>query len=130
MKRRAPTDLCSVRIPYGDPNYISSYSGWESSSNVATDAQGNFYVAGNVQGTIDLGDRTITSTGSYDALLLKYNESCELVWAKAYGAIGAEIAFSALAVGPDGEVVTTGMLYGTANFGAGAISSGFSSWGS
>jgi hypothetical protein len=120
------TVLCSVRIPYREPNYISSYNGWESSSNVGTDAQGNFYVAGNVQGTIDLGEQTVTSTGIYDALLLKYNESCELVWAKTYGAAGTEMAFSALAVGPDGELVVTGTMYGTANFGAGTISSGFS----
>ena len=118
--------LCSIAISYGEPNWISTYSGWEGNSNLATDAEGNLYVAGAVQGTLDVGGTTITSVGIADALLLKYDPECKLVWAKTYGTQSAQIGFGAIAVGPDGTIVVGGAISGDADLGIGPISSGFS----
>jgi hypothetical protein len=116
--------LCSVHIPYGEPNWITAQSGWEGNSNLATDAEGNLYLAGAFRGTFDLGAQTITSVGDYDGLLLKYDESCRLVWAKTYGAAGSHIFLGGVAVDPDGGVVVGGSIMGSADFGRGVVTSG------
>ena len=118
------TVLCSVRIPHGDPNWLSSYTGWEASSNLETDAEGNLYVAGALQGTVDVGGESLTSVGTHDGVLLKYDPSCKLLWAKAYGTSGAQIGLSSVAVGRSGEVVIGGSLTGAADLGRGPLASG------
>ncbi len=56
---------------------------------VALDAEGNVYIAGNFTGTSDFdpspGTTHLTSTGSFDAFLAKYDASGNLVWAHHMG---------------------------------------------
>lgn len=49
------------------------------------DAAGNLYVAGSSNGPIGEGPQTLPNAGSYDGLLLKYDGTGTLSWARAVG---------------------------------------------
>ena len=60
---------------------------------IATDGAGNSYVTGNFEDTATFGagepnETTLTSAGSSDILVAKYDPSGALVWAKRAGGTG------------------------------------------
>ena len=57
---------------------------------IATDPQGNIYVAGRFSGTATFGDTNspLTSYGDSDAFLAKYNNQGRLQWARKFGGVG------------------------------------------
>jgi hypothetical protein len=76
---------------------------------VDADARGNVYFSGEFAGTLQLGDRTLTSVGSDDMFLAKANRHGRVRWAIRLGAPGADIG-PELEVAPDGSSYLTGTL--------------------
>jgi hypothetical protein len=97
---------------------LSSQSG----NAVAFDLDGNIYLAGSFQGTIDFGGGPLTSAGSDDAFLVKLDPKGKQVWAKRYGGSSSE---AALFVGVDklGNVYASGTFSGSVDLGGGLLTS-------
>jgi hypothetical protein len=66
-------------------------AGW----GIGVDAAGNCYVAGFFEGSATFGTTPLTSAGQRDALLVKYDPSGNVVWARAGGGAGDDFAFGA-----------------------------------
>lgn len=75
---------------------------------VATDSEGNSYVAGYLGSTgVAIQDETISSLGGYDVLVLKFSPDGDLLWARTYGSATNDQA-KAIAVDNDGNVTVAG----------------------
>jgi hypothetical protein len=84
---------------------------------IGLDATGNIYVVGNFSNTVTFGTLpAITSAGSEDVFIVKYNSSGTALWLQKGG--GSSIDYGeAIAVEADGTVYVTGSFSGTATFG-------------
>src|SRR5262249_14657408 len=82
----------------------------------AHDGQGNTYVAGVFQGTVNfdpgVGTCDLTSAGGNDAFVAKYDSQGALVWARQAGSSGSDQGFG-VAVDSSGNVFVTGTFSGT-----------------
>jgi Beta-propeller repeat/Domain of unknown function (DUF5122) beta-propeller len=90
---------------------------------IAVDSAGNSYVSGFFAGsaTFGLGQlnaTTLTSAGSLDIFIAKYDPNGEPVWAKRAGGSSSDDAFE-IATDGAGNSYATGRFLGTATFGAG-----------
>lgn len=94
---------------------------WQRGYSIIADPSDNIYVTGYFESTIDLNpapspnDFPLTSKGLADIFIAKYDSGGNFLWGKQIGDTGNEMAFS-LAVGPSGNVYTTGHFYGTVDF--------------
>ena len=86
---------------------------------VKADAAGNVFLAGDFPFTVDFdpgpGTYNIATTGSIDAYVLKLNSSGDFAWAKVFAGTVADAA-KGLALDAAGNVYTTGIFQGTADF--------------
>jgi len=86
---------------------------------VAADVDGNAYVTGSFQGTVDFdpgtGTANLTSEGKQDVFVAKYDPTGALVWARSFGAGHNDRAYG-IAVADDGSVYTTGSFRRTVDF--------------
>ena len=97
---------------------------------VAVDASGNVLVTGSFQGTANFGGSNLTSAGSVDIFVAKYNGNGVHQWSKSFG---NTLADGGVAIAADrwGSVLVTGSFRGTVNFGgadltaSGTINDGF-----
>lgn len=88
---------------------------------VTFDKSGNLILVGSYSGSINLGAATLTSAGSSDVFVAKFNPVGQLLWAKSFG--DAEIqSASSVAVDSSGNVYLTGAFRGNINFGGGNLS--------
>ena len=90
---------------------------------IAIDSAGNSYVSGFFAGnaTFGLGDAnqtTLTSAGSLDVFVAKYDPNGELVWARGAGGSSSDDGFE-IATDGAGNGYVTGRFGGTATFGLG-----------
>ncbi len=83
---------------------------------VTSDQAGDSFVTGEFSGTVTIGSTTLTAQGTNDAFVAKYSPAGILVWAVDIGGAGALVQGNAIAVDSSGDVLTTGSLFGTANF--------------
>ncbi len=92
---------------------------------IAVDASGNIFVVGIFSGTATFGSTTITSCGSWDIYVLKYDASGNVLWLKNAGG-KLEDYGSGIALDGSGNVYITGSFTDTAVFDVGStvISSG------
>ena len=90
--------------------------------NVAVDAAGNTYVVGGFSGRISVGSTALTSSGSTDAFVAKYNRSGSVIWARKAGGVGDDFG-SGVAIDRHGNVHITGHFSMSATFGNLAITS-------
>ena len=86
-------------------------------NDVATDANGNSYVAGAIQTngpnpTARFGNFTLTGHGDYDWLIVKYDTLGNVVWAKNYGSTLGDIA-QGVALDSAGNIYVTGFFSST-----------------
>jgi len=88
----------------------------QDSGDVAIDASGNIYLAGTVSGSIDLGGLLLTSAGSNDALVAKFDPDGNVVWAKLFGDTLSQSA-TTIGVTQAGQVVVGGEFQGGINLG-------------
>ncbi len=84
---------------------------------MVVDAAGNSYVVGEFGGTIGLGNTTLQSAGSLDAMVAKYDAAGTLQWIRTFGGLALDRAI-AVALGPNGELAITGQFMGTVDFDA------------
>ncbi len=89
-------------------------SGADFARAVATDGQGNAYVASYFTGTVDF-DPSLTSAtgriaiGSYDIAVAKYDSTGALQWVNSIGGTDADVPF-AIKLAPDGGVYVAGYV--------------------
>ncbi len=95
----------------------------EIGAGVAVDANGSVYITGSFSGTADFdpspGVYNLTSAGNDDAFVSKLDAAGNFLWARQLGGTGVDYA-SALAADDAGNVYTTGLFDGTADFDPGA----------
>jgi hypothetical protein len=82
---------------------------------LTTDPSGSVYVTGYFSGTADFSGTPLTSAGSFDMFLAKYNTSGTLLWVTRNGDIGADIAYGAKV--RENLLQTSGYFAGTVIFG-------------
>jgi hypothetical protein len=92
----------------GQELYIRQFgtTAYDASNDVATDTEGNIFVAGSTAGAIDG-----TSAGNFDAFLRKYNSAGELQWSKQFGTSTGDTANGVVADAA-GNVWVTGQTDG------------------
>jgi Beta-propeller repeat len=90
---------------------------------VGTDGAGNVLVAAGFFGTVNFGGGALTSAGSEDIALLKYNSAGTFLWSKRIGGSGDEITMSLSADRTTGEFLIAGYFAGTVDFGGGRLTS-------
>ena len=85
---------------------------------VSTDVSGNCYVTGYFTGNAIFGSVPLSSAGYFDTdvLLLKYNPSGVLLWAKRAGGTANDIGYG-MDVTSSGQVIVCGVFQGTKSFG-------------
>jgi hypothetical protein len=85
---------------------------------VSTDVAGNCYVAGYFTGNSIFSGVPLSSAGYFDTdiILLKYNPSGLLVWARRAGGTANDIAYG-LDMTSNGQVIVCGVYQGTKSFG-------------
>ena len=100
---------------------------------LALDLSGNLVVTGSFNVTADFdpgsGTSNLTSAGSYDIFIAKYNSSGDFVWAKGMGGTDADVGNS-FAIDGSGNVVLTGYFNSTSDFDPGSGTSNLTSAGS
>lgn len=94
---------------YGDAN-------GQSGNALVFDKSGNLLVTGTFAGTINLGGTTLTSAGSDDVFVAKFNAGGQLLWAKSFGDSNVQTG-SGIGVDTNGNVYVTGNFKGSINFG-------------
>ena len=95
-------------------------SGAQSATAVAVDAAGNVYVAGGVDGAIDLGGGALVSAGGTDIFVAKFSETGQHIWSERFGAGGQQLV-SGLAVDATGNVTITGHYDGAFSIGGSSL---------
>jgi gliding motility-associated-like protein len=89
---------------------------------IKTDAKGNSYVTGYYYGTAFFGAQKVTSAGSQDVFIAKYDRNGNLRWVVSGGGAEADIG-NAINIDNKGDVVVTGQFTGTATFGTFTLTS-------
>ncbi|GAA4379717.1 hypothetical protein GCM10023186_17410 [Hymenobacter koreensis] len=89
--------------------------------NTATDPQGNVYVVGRFQHSVDFGSFTLTSAGDYDVYVAKIDPSGVYQWAHRFGNRAADNC-SGLVVDAAGNVYLAGSYRYSATFGTTTLS--------
>ncbi len=91
----------------------------DSPGGVALDTSGSVYTAGSFRGTADFdpgaGTFNLTSTGTWDAFIVKLDSAGNLAWAKQLGGTDGDVAFG-VALDAGGNVYTVGHFEETADF--------------
>lgn len=99
-------------------------SGGDVVYDVTLDDDGHVYVVGIFEGTADMdpgaGVYALTSAGSSDVFVSKFDTSGTLIWSKAMGGIYGDGSAATIAVDAAGNVYITGGFMGTADFDPGA----------
>lgn len=115
--------------PSGNVAWVKGIGGTgvDAGFGIALDAGGNISIAGNFSGTADFdagpGVFQLTSHGSFDAFLAKYDADGQLLWAHHLGGTQFEEA-RCLAVDGSGDIVLAGVFSGTADLDPGPGNTG------
>jgi len=100
---------------FGDPN-------WQDATAVAVDASGAVLVTGDFYGGVNFGGGTLTSAGSDDIFLAKYDAAGTHLWSRRFGDAGFQ-GTSVVAVDVSGNVFITGAFESSVDFGGGVLTS-------
>jgi outer membrane protein assembly factor BamB len=87
---------------------------------VAIDGKGNAIVAGALQGTASF-ERTLTSAGGKDVLVVKLSPDGEYLWSKSFGDTAPAQEAQTVSVGAGDAVLVGGVVDGSVDFGGGPI---------
>jgi hypothetical protein len=108
-----------------DGNYVWANTYGDASNQVpggvGADAAGNIVFTGGFQGMVDFGGGPITSSVSYDLLLVKLNDQGGHIWSKGFGNNASQIGGPLHILPASGEIILTGAAAGSINFGAGDL---------
>ena len=95
-------------------------SGDQELEEIAVDASGNSIIAGSFDVSVDFGGGTLTSAGNEDIFVAKFGPGGAHLWSKRFGDTNVQNGYG-VAADASGNAVITGILYGTADFGGGAL---------
>jgi FlgD Ig-like domain len=87
---------------------------------VTTDGSGDVIVTGFLGGTADFGGGPLTSAGSLDIAVAKFDVNGNHIWSRNFGDADQQQG-QAVAVDGSGDVVLTGRFWGTVDFGGGPL---------
>src|SRR5688572_23250737 len=88
---------------------------YDIANDIYTDANGNSYITGWFQNTVNFGPDTLTSLGGYDFFVAKYNSSGTCLWAQGAGSSMNDIGYGVVA-DASGNVYVTGTYWNTVMF--------------
>jgi len=117
-----PTEAKASSLPaYRYTKTFNNANGSSNINSIATDSQGNVYVAGEFLGTVTFGGSdTYTDAGGHgDAFVTKYSSNGTYLWTKAFDSthsIGQGVYANGVAVNSLGNIYITGIFYGSVNF--------------
>jgi PKD repeat protein len=97
-------------------------SGSDVGQAVAVDGSGNVLLGGRFTGAVKFGGTTLSGSGSTAAVLAKYTAAGAHAWSRGFGGDSSTV-IGAVAADGRGDVVVAGWFMGTANLGAGAVTS-------
>lgn len=97
-------------------------SGADQCWSVAVDRVGSCYITGNFNGTATFGSKSLTSAGSSDLFLARYDASGDFQWALRGGGTGADCG-AHVAVDPAGAAHVAGWFTGSATFSGRSLTS-------
>jgi hypothetical protein len=91
---------------------------------IATDGVGNVVLTGYFSGSVDFGGGPLWNTerGTFDTFVAKLDLAGTHLWSKRFGLGESQYAYS-IATDSAGNIVLTGVLVGTADFGGGPLGS-------
>ena len=89
---------------------------------IATDSSGNVYVIGKYSGSFTIGSTTLTSAGSNDVFVAKYDTSGTVQWATSIGGTGNDSG-GAIATDSNGNVYVAGYYAGSVTIGTTTLNS-------
>jgi len=92
----------------------------QSATGVAIDPSGNVLVTGTMAGTVDFGGGPLTASGLSDLFVLKLDSSGSYLQGANFGDVSAQEG-GAIASDPAGNVLLTGAVFGSIDFGGGAL---------
>ena len=101
-------------------DWANSYgsTGYEGGYGIATDSNGNVYLTGLFDGSMNVGSYTLASnSGSYDIFVIKLDTGGNVEWAKNYGSANYDDGY-AIATDSSDNVYLTGQFYGSMNVGS------------
>lgn len=98
---------------YGDAEVQHPYA-------VATDKDGNIYIAGNFTGEIGFSSVPLTAIGAADAFVVKLDPGGKHVWSRRFGNSEYQTA-TTLAVDPEGNLIVAGAFQGSIDLGGGGL---------
>lgn len=87
---------------------------------VAVDGPGNVLLAGDFGGTVDFGGGPLVSAGASDVSIAKFSASGILQWSKRFGDSSDQYG-NVVAADESGNIVLTGSIGGTVDFGGGPL---------
>ena len=87
---------------------------------LAVDASGDVIVTGRFKSTVDFGGGPLTSAGSFDVFLAKFDPSGGHVWSQRFGDSGDQAAYVVTA-DASANVIVTGRFQSTVDFGGGVL---------
>ena len=86
---------------------------------VATDDEGNVYVAGTFEGTLTLDQRELVAESGRDVFVVKLDRDGEVLGAAALGSSGGDEALTSLVLDGQGNVIVSAAGWGTIKLDAG-----------
>jgi hypothetical protein len=89
---------------------------------ISVNANGNSYETGYFQGTVSFGTFNLTSFGSYDIFITKFDSAGNCVWAKQAGGSDFDCG-KGISVDHEGNICIIGTFRGTAFFGTNQLNS-------
>jgi hypothetical protein len=88
---------------------------------VATDSNKHIHVAGQFNGSINLGGSTLVAAAENDVFMAEFDAGGNHVWSKAFSASGGVGELGGIGVDQFGQPVLYGDFSGSVNFGGGAL---------
>ena len=110
---------------FGQKWGVQTYSNFSNEAlDVEIDAAGNSYITGYVTGETEFSVTTqvTVAPGNGDIYIAKYNPNGNLLWMKQFGGNFMDRAYD-LAIGPDQNIVITGIFSGSVAFGTTTLQS-------
>jgi len=125
------TKLCLVILFFNLSSFTAQSQAWvwarsaggtsyDLANDIYTDANGNSYITGWYQNTVNFGPDTLTSVGGYDFYLAKYDAAGTCLWAQGTGSAMNDIGYGVVADAL-GNIYVTGTYWNTVVFGSTAL---------
>lgn len=95
---------------------------YDSGQSIAADESNSSVVTGFFDGSATFGTTTLTSAGSRDIFIVKYDDSGNVLWASRAGGKDMDMGYGIAADG-SGDIIVTGNFNGSATFGTTTLTS-------